>query len=669
MQPLEAPEPLVAPPTFGERAGVLLWASRWSGLGLLLLLVLLATLPYANTLRNGFVYDDPMQILDNPYVHDFRHLREIFTTTVWSYLGDFRATSSYYRPVMELGYLFCYRFLGPRPFGFHLANLLANAGVVLILFFLTRRMFHTLGIAFVAAAIFALHPIHTEPVNWIAGITELELAFFSLLTFWFFLQTAEATGRWAGAVQMGMAVSFGAAMLSKEQALMLPLLITVYEHVYRKDGTQATWARKLPRYGLLWVLALAYLIMRARLLGSLVPYVSRPYLGAAEVFLSSLALVAQYFWKLMWPAHLLAYYVFPDELAPLLPWTLGGAVALALSALFFAVLWRHAREASFGLIWFLVTLAPVLNPRWMPSNAFAERYLYLPSVGFCWVVACTVVKLWRRPSLHKSLWRGALGCAACLITILCVLRIVTRNPVWRDEVTLYRTTLAVSPDAYYIHNNLGVAYWRQGNNQAAEQEWQQTLELDSRNVLALHNLGMLAKQRKRYDEAVGFLFRALLIQPKFSGIHLELGETYEEMGRPQEAELQLRAAVALSPLSVRARNALGNFYVQAKRLSEADEQFRRSLEIMPTRDAYLGRGLICWTRADRGQAERFFKSAQALDSSDRYVHLVLGLFYGEAGRTVEAVKEYKAVLQADPNNQQAQAELKKLESHVSHAQQ
>jgi tetratricopeptide (TPR) repeat protein len=669
MRPIEDPEHRLAHPNLGEGAGSLLRASRWSRLGLVLLLILVAALPYANTLRNGFVYDDPMQIVDNPYIQDFRHLREIFTTSVWSYLGDFQATTSYYRPAMLLGYLFCYRLFGPRPFGFHLANLVVNVGVVCLLFLLTQRMFHSHGMAFVAAAMFALHPVHTEPVAWIAGITELEVAFFYLLTFWFFLRTAEPGEKWAGVVQMGMAGSFVGAMLSKEQALTLPLLATVYEHLYREDSAKATWAQKLSRYGLLWLLALAYLVIRARFLGSLVPNVSRSFLNAAEVFFSGLALVAQYFWKLLWPVRLCAYYVFPDELAPLLPWTLGGVVALAFSALLFALLWRHGREASFGVVWFLVTLAPVLNARWMPGNVFTERYLYLPSVGFCWVVAWTVVRWWRTPSLHKTLWRGALGGAACLITVLCVYRIVTRNRDWRDDVTLYRRTLAVSPDANYIHNNLGGIYWQQGNVEAAEQEWRQALELAPYDVRALHNLGMLAKRQKRYEEAIGFFFRALSIQPDFAAVHLDLGETYREMGMPQDAELQFRAAVALSPLSFRTRNALGNFYLETRRLPEAEEQFRRSLEGKPTRDAYLGLGFVCWIKGDREPAERFFKSAEVLDPSGSLVHTTLGSFYAQAGRTAEAVREYEAVLQADPSNLEAQAALKKLESQAPHAKQ
>src|SRR3972149_946240 len=144
----------------------------WSDGAAVLLLFLLAFLPYANTLIAGFVYDDYPQLVDNPYVQSFSHLREIFASNVWSFQGA-QGTTNYYRPLMTFGYLLCYKLFGPLPFGFHLVNVSLHAAVVWLLFFLTRRLFGSARIAFPAAALFALPPIHTESVAWIAGVTDL----------------------------------------------------------------------------------------------------------------------------------------------------------------------------------------------------------------------------------------------------------------------------------------------------------------------------------------------------------------------------------------------------------------------------------------------------------------------------------------------------------------
>ncbi|MBI1984378.1 MAG: glycosyltransferase family 39 protein, partial [Acidobacteria bacterium] len=278
--------------------------SRWhlSDTALLFLLVLCAFLPYANTLFNAFVYDDNTQVLNNPYIQSFRHLREIFTTTVWSYVGV-QGVTNYYRPMMTLGYLICFQVFGPLAYGFHLANVLLHVGVVLVLFLLTGRMFGNRTLAFVAAMLFALHPVHTESVAWVAAVTDLELTFFYLLTFWCFLGLARPGGGRSAPMQLAVVASFVLTLLSKEQALTLPLLATVYEHFYRDDRKQTTHAQKFSRYGFLWLLAGAYLLFRIRFFGAIAPVLQISNLTWTETALSAVALVGQYLGKLLWPVE------------------------------------------------------------------------------------------------------------------------------------------------------------------------------------------------------------------------------------------------------------------------------------------------------------------------------------------------------------------------------
>jgi tetratricopeptide (TPR) repeat protein len=627
-----------------------------------LILIALAVLPYLNSLRNGFVYDDSDQVLINPYIRNFHHLREIFTSSVWSFMGDFRGSTNYYRPVMSLGYLFCYQLFGFNALGFHLASLLANVGVVLLVFLVTLKMFRSRAVALAAACIFALHPIHSEAVDWIAAVTELELALFYLLTFGFFLASARPGGKCSVPLQLAMAGSFVMALLSKEQAATLPVLAALYEHFFREDRAETTKVRKLRRYGALWLLVAVYLVVRARYLGGLAPSIYRPEFGIEEVVISALALVGRYCWKLLWPAELCAYYLFPVNVATLIPWAFGGIVALAICAIAFVVLRKSNRQAAFGVVWLLMTLAPVLNVRWMASNAFAERYLYLASVGFCWMVGWAGVGGWNWLSARGSRWRVALPLAAGLIATLWVFRIVTRNRDWRDNVTFYSKTLAISPDAYLIHNNLGTVYWGQGNIPAAANEWRTTLRMAPTFEYALHNLGLVAKDEKHYREAEDLFLRALAIRPNYCDAHLDLGKVYEATGRLPEAEVQLRAAENLSPLNVRAHNALSEFYFDRRQLREAEAEARRSVEIEPTPQGYWDLGLVEWLKGDRGGAERAFLDAAALNPTDSRTHFMLGLFYMDSARSADAIREYRAGLQLDPTNADALANLKKLES-------
>lgn len=635
--------------------------SPWlSGRRIVPLLVALASLPYLNILWNGFVYDDDTQVLKNPFLRDFTHLKAIFTTSVWSYTGGARAVADYYRPAMTVTYLFCHEIFGYKAYGYHLVSLLLNAAVVLLVYFVTRRMFGSRGIGFVASAVFALHPIHTEAVDWIAAVTDLELALFSLLVFWFFLRLGNARTRWAWLLQLGMGISFVCALLSKEPAATLPLLAAIYEHACRADRAQTSWLEKARRYGLLWILLPIYLVLRVRFLGGFAPVRIRPNMSAAGVFLSAVALAGEYLKKMIWPVHLCAYYLFPADLGAILPQIAMGAVLLAVCALVGVWLWRSDRRAFFGLVWFFVALAPALNPRWMPLNAFAERYLYLPSVGLCWVAAWVARRFWQSTSIEDRTTRRVLTVAACALGILFGLRIFTRNFDWKDDLTFYTRTLAASPRAGAMHNNLGMYYWDHHDYAGAEREWQRTLQLEPDADYVLDNLGLLRLHQGRYAEAVVFLKRALASSARDEQAHTWLGEAYEKLGRKRDAEAELQKAVRLAPFDVRARVLLGELEFDEGKYDAAKEQFEASLRALPTLRGYFGLGLIAWVKGDSAHAAKNFRAAQQLDPASPRPYFMLGLLDGAAGRTSDAIREYEAGLKIDPANKTALAALANL---------
>ena len=464
------------------------------------LLILLAVIPYLNTLLNGFVHDDAPQILENPYVRSFGHLKAIFSTTVWSYLGEVGVTN-YYRPMMTFGYLICYQLYGPFAYGFHLANLFLHAATVCILFFVSIEVFKDRSLAWLAAGLFALHPIHSESVAWIAAVTDLQVTLFYLLGFWCYLRVARPGGGKSQRAQLGMVLCLGLGLLSKEQALTLPMLATLYEHFYRDDRQETTWWQKGSRYGMLWLVAVAYLVFRTQAFGALAP-VQRADLNWAEAILSAFALVGQYLGKLLWPVHLNAFYLLEKSTTFLDPRVLIGVGALILCAVAFALFWRRDRRVSFGILWLLATLAPVLNAQWLPANAFTERYLYLPSVGFCWILAWVGTRWWIWAKERGRVWRRVTALALAVLVLLSVARIVTRNRDWKDDITYYTSTLASAPNASGLRNNLGVALWSRRDRAGAEREWRAALANNPESAIILSNLGLVYKSEKRFHEAI-----------------------------------------------------------------------------------------------------------------------------------------------------------------------
>jgi len=643
----------------GSRRSIL----RTDGL-LLAFLAVLAALPYLNTLHNLFVYDDTNQVVNNPYLQNFHHLKEIFTTPVWSFLGgDY--SHNYYRPLMSFGYLLCRQFLGPRALAFHLVNLVLNLLVVLLLFLVTWRMFNDRTLAFVAAGLFAVHPIHSEPVAWIAAITDIELALFYLLTFWFFLGLSKVSGRRLILGELSMAVSFALALLAKEPAVTLVVLATLYEHSCREDRKETSVRTKLSRYGPLWLMLLAYLIVRTHFVGGLVRRSQFPDMGPDAVIFSALALAGRYVWKLFWPAKLCAFYVFHMSTSPSDPRVVGGAVALMVLAFLFVFFWNRVRLVSFGLLFFFLNLAPVLNAPWMAANVFTERYLYLPSVGFCWVLGWAGTTLWRAATRHRARWRGIVVVSALAIAALCTLRIIRRNRDWHDDETFYKATLALQPDAYIIHINLAAIYLDRDDFKNAEQELREADKVAPDYPLILNNFGLLNLKLKRYDAALGYLIRSIMKNPNEPLPHLYLAQVYEQTGKADYAEKEYRTAINLSPLSQRAYQGFGEFYFDQGRVLEAERQFQESLRAAKTLSAYWGLGLVYWREGRYAEAEHAFQEAEALVPSSGRTHIMLGLLYTDTKRNREALRELRTGLKSEPTNPQALEALRKLQSQDS----
>lgn len=635
-------------------------------------LLLAAALPYLNTLGNGFVYDDHQQILLNPYLRSFHYLRPIFTTSVWSFLGGTAGVTNYYRPLMTFAYLLCFQAFGASTFAFHLLNLLMHLGVVLLVYQVTVRLFRDRGVAALAAFLFALHPVHSESVDWVAALTDIELTLFFLAAFWFYLRIPRLAGglpgrQWLSA-QGGLLVSMALALLSKEQALLLPVVCTLFEHFYRDDRSETTIQEKAARYAPAWLLVPLYLMLRVHFLGKLAPAPSAwPNVSPEDAILSACALLFQYVGKMLWPARLCAYYVFPSSWTVLLPQVLGGIVVVLVFAALFVDWWRRARLVSFGMVWFLITLLPVLNVQWMPIAAFAERYLYLPSVGFCWMLAWAGFRLWRLAKDRGSAWRLAFASAAVLLAVLAAVRTVVRNRDWHDDVRFYQSTLAASPDAYVMRTDLGKYYWEHGPRPLAEKEWRAAAAIQPRNSIILSNLGVLLTEQHRYDEAVSEFKQALQAEPDDTPAHVGLGMAYDQMGRQSDAEQEFQTAVRLSPLDFFAHNQLGQLYFDENRFADADTQFRASLALEPNVSAWFGLGLSRWRQGDMAGAETAFRSAAAIDPGDSRVHFMLALVYGADRRYPEAFTEYQKGFKADPDNPTALEAFHRLQAEASNA--
>ena len=356
------------------------------------LLSVIAVVPYLNTLMNGFVDDDTLQVLANPFIQHPGHLRQIFTADAWAFYGA-SALSDFYRPLMNLTYLVLWRIYGAVPVGYHIANLVLEAGVVCMVYAVTMRWTRDRGIAFLSAVIFALHPIHAESVEWIADVTDLESTLFLLLSFWLLLSLpGRRRRRWL--CSAGMALCLGLALLAKEAAIVFPAVATAFEYGYRRDYNEVRPIAKLKRVIPLWLVAGAYLALRQRMLGGLVSIDTKPNAGMLETVSTGFSLFGHYVEKLFWPVNLIFTYRIPHPhgAASLALWA--GVALASLAIALIPLLRKKYPVISFGLVWLLMMLSLSLNIHWLGMGEFADRYVYAPSLGFAWIMAWCGMAVW-----------------------------------------------------------------------------------------------------------------------------------------------------------------------------------------------------------------------------------------------------------------------------------
>ena len=624
-------------------------------------LLFLASLAlYATTILNGFVYDDELQILANPYVKSWRYLPQIFNTTVWSFIGA-AGESNYYRPLMTLTYLLLWKAFGDLPFGYHLFNILLNALVVVVVYLTGKELFKSIPVGAVAAALFALHPIDTEPVNWIACIPELEATLFFLLAFLLYIRQRNLTWK----TQLGIIALYLAAMMAKEPALLLAPLLVCYEHFVREDHEQSSFHQKLSRYAPTCLVGLGYLILRRLLFGNLAPVLQHPDVGLREGAYSAFALVNNYAHLLFWPMRLSAFHTFHASARMADLGVMPGLAIVLACLLSLALFYKRRPQFAFCVLWIGLTLGPVLNVRWMAANVLTERYLYLPSVAFCWLVGWVGVALWnawpREPRLSAA-WRALLALACLAIAYQFAGTILRRNGEWRDDLTLYLTTLKTDPDSYVMHLNLGTTYFAMHDFPAAERELKIALQLRPASPNVLNALGCVYLEQGHLDRASQAFQQAIAAKPRWTDPHFNYGRLLKKLHQDDTALAEFRTAVETGPLNASARLYLGQELAERGQYAEAETQLRESIRLQPTLAAQGQLADLLLKTGQTVQAKTLLIQMATQYTYDGPTHLKLGQLLEREGDTKAALKQYQLVLDVDPANLEARSALARLQS-------
>ena len=540
----------------------------WLAAAALLALVVLAYLP---ALHAGYIWDDDSYVTDNPLLTAPDGLRRIWFSA---------HTQSQYFPLVYTTFRLERELWGLNPFGFHLFNVCLHALNALLVWRLLRLL--TVPGAWLAAAIFAVHPVQVESVAWVTELKNLESLFFYLLAVlaWLKFTDQAAVHRWWFYAMALVACLL--ALFAKTTACTLPAALLLVSWLRKEPFTWRRGALVLP-------FAAAGLAM-----GLLSMWWER-HLGnyGAEV-VSSLNLLQRsllaghavwfYAGKLLLPVGLC--FSYPkwtiDPRSPLQYAGLAAALAAAV------LLWRKRKTwppgALAGPIFFVAALSPMIgfipNYTWLFSFV-ADHYQYPATIGLiaCFTgLACSskVVKSWA-PAAR----------AACAAMLLLVLGGLTwrQAAIYHDAGTLWRDTLEKNPASWLAQNNLGGLLASEGQYADALPLLREAVSLNPRYADALNNLGLTQAHLGNLDDAALQYRAALQLDPGLFGTWMNLGNVLERGGKVADALECFSRAAALNPTQAEPLRREANDLLALKRFAEAAAVCRQALQLAPDDDA------------------------------------------------------------------------------------
>jgi tetratricopeptide (TPR) repeat protein len=590
---------------------------------LLSLLAVVVILIYADTLTTPFIFDDLVNIHDNPHIRvPALSLKNLAWAGFNSPIGS--------RPVANISFALNYYFNGYNLVGYHVVNILIHTACGIFLYFLAKATLQTPAlrsryekfgwIPFLTVFIWLVHPLQTQSVTYIVQRMNSMAAMFYVLSMLFYVKFRMSTAsraRWA--LMAGCVTTAVLAFGTKEISATLPLFVILYEWYFFQELSVQWIKRNFFILGgvflLFTVIALVYLDFDpvARILRG---YRVRDFTPMQRV-LTEFRVVVFYISLLLWPnpSRLNLDHDFALSYSLLNPATTLISITTIMALITFACLIaRKEPLLSFGIIWFFGNL--IIESSIIGLELVFEHRNYLPTM-FVILAIVSLAFRYLKHVLPAAIALSLVGALFCGWTF-------ERNKVWADEITLYRDSAAKSPAKARSHNNLGAALSRQNRVKEAIEKFQTALTINPQFSDAHYNLGYALARTENLDEGILHFREAVRVEPKRVKYLNNLGAALILKGDYSEAVDHFKTALKTNPSDADVHNNIGLAYKKRGQPDAAMQHFSRAVVLDPRQaDALINRGAM---QMDQGQLEAAGKDfARALEIRPGYVKARLNL--------------------------------------------
>ncbi len=594
---------------------------------------------YLNSLGGAFQFDDYHHIYNNVNLQSLKNVPSFFADP-----ETFSAEKgvAMYRPVLLLTFALNYALGHKDPFGYHLLNVLLHSLCTLSVFLLLRRLFEGRAAPFFGALFFAAAAIHSQPVNYISSRSEILATFFVLAALLMHPGPAHSNRSYFRVAAAGVLFILG--LLSKEIAFAFPLLVLVLELGARGFEWKAL-KKVIAPLVLYFSLALAYLVLRMLMFGSVIDEVQR------SILYNLLTLCRSLFWyvhRILLPVNLTIFpnYRISHTLAD--PAALVAIAALVIISIFVLLNLRKLPWIAAGLAWFVIALLP--SSSIMPLNvAASEQRIYLACVGLI-IAALSAVRVLGLATRY----RGATLTLVSLVIIFQAGMTLDRNRDWRTEISLWNDAVHKQPLASATWAWLGASWTKEQDLDRAEKTLRNSLELNPQHPTGLYYLGMVLREKGKLDDAAkvfGFLAELSTVDFQLSDALGQLGLVFFDMEDFKRAGQSFTKALAIEPGHFYSLYGLGLIAEKSEKYNEAEDFYSRALQTNPEAPEVFSRmGSIYLARGEPEKARTYLESVAAKDLDWPEVHLNLGAVYNALGEKTKSEASFQKCLEIDPDN-------------------